>query len=565
MREDRGASQILFGLLPEQTADFSARVWRVREWVDPLPLSIDSEVLRQELLSSIAPWSTHKQDGGFANDLHNRTPVEVVTVNKQRGAVVEPFPRLWRCKGCNRIHRAPHGRCECGQQQRAQLHFVAYHDCGAIAEPFIPFCSQHNQSVIHLPGSASAAEIVFTCPVCNRKLGQGFLRGTCSCGTGPMNVTVHRASVVYTPRFLVLVNPPDPAAAARLRAAGGGARALEWVLGGLAGQDTASGGQTAEGLLETLRQQGISEETARQLVAIAEARGEITTAQDPSAVARLSPEAREQAHDEALKLASAVVGGRVRVAELIEHTTPPLRTLYETAYRNAVAGASLEDVEFLPAFPVATLSYGYTRGTTNPGASRLVAFRQKAIYRAYGQRVRTEALLFRLDPTKVYEWLVSRSLAEPIEELESSRARIEILNRFLVPMPGDENVAPIAEATLGLVHSFAHRAIRMLAAFSGIERDGLAEYLVPAHLSFIVYASSRGEFCLGGLQAVFETNLHEFLDALVNSESRCPLDPGCRTGGGACTACLHIGEPSCRWFNRFLRRDVLFGRHGYLR
>ncbi len=29
-------------------------------------------------------------------------------------------------------------------------------------------------------------------------------------------------------------------------------------------------------------------------------------------------------------------------------------------------------------------------------------------------------------------------------------------------------------------------------------------------------------------------------------------------------ACLHLGEPSCRWFNRFLHRSELFGEHGFL-
>jgi hypothetical protein len=76
------------------------------------------------------------------------------------------------------------------------------------------------------------------------------------------------------------------------------------------------------------------------------------------------------------------------------------------------------------------------------------------------------------------------------------------------------------------VHSYAHRTIRWLAAFAGIERDGLAGYLLPHHLSFVIYAASRGDFVLGGLQAVFETSLHRFLADLVEGESRRALDPG---------------------------------------
>ena len=86
----------------------------------------------------------------------------------------------------------------------------------------------------------------------------------------------------------------------------------------------------------------------------------------------------------------------------------------------------------------------------------------------------------------------------------------------------------------------------------------------PTISRFVVYAASRGDFVLGGLQAVFETSLNRFLEDFLTGEWRCALDPGCRSGGGACMACLHLGEPSCRWFNRFLDRSSLFGEHGFL-
>lgn len=104
-----------------------------------------------------------------------------------------------------------------------------------------------------------------------------------------------------------------------------------------------------------------------------------------------------------------------------------------------------------------------------------------------------------------------------------------------------------------------------MAVHAGIERNALSELLVPSHLSFFVYAASKGDFVLGGLQAVFESDLDTFLKALVDDEHRCALDPGCERGGGACSACLHIGEPSCRWFNTRLSRLALFGSNGYLR
>ena len=116
-----------------------------------------------------------------------------------------------------------------------------------------------------------------------------------------------------------------------------------------------------------------------------------------------------------------------------------------------------------------------------------------------------------------------------------------------------------------LVHSYAHRAMRIGAKFAGIERSALAELLVPLHLGFFVYASPRGDFVLGGLQSVFESRLHDYVGAIVNDERRCPMDPGCGKATGACPACLHVGEPSCRWFNQLLDRRTLFGDAGFFR
>lgn len=98
---------------------------------------------------------------------------------------------------------------------------------------------------------------------------------------------------------------------------------------------------------------------------------------------------------------------------MVAGTTPPLRTLYEGAYGDAMRAADLAGVDLLANFPVATLSFGYTRGDMSPGAARLVPFRERGQIRAYGSLSRTEALLFRLDPMHVYQHLVARGHALP--------------------------------------------------------------------------------------------------------------------------------------------------------
>jgi hypothetical protein len=378
-----------------------------------------------------------------------------------------------------------------------------------------------------------------------------------------MSFNVHRAGVVYSPHYAVLVNPPDPAVAARFRASGGGARALEWVLDGIGPTIPSEDAQTVEGLVEMLMQSGLSAETARLLAQQAADRGEVRQGTESSDT-QLPDSTRQRAQEEALSLTSATGGGRVLISEMVDGTTPPLRTLYESGYRSALKDARLKTVELLTNFPVATLAVGFTRGDSVPGQAALVPFRGRGGIRAYGVLNRTEALLFQLDPLAVHDYLVKRGFT-----LDSARtprdARLAILRSVQVPLPLDRQPQPLGGALVTLLHSYAHRTVRALAVEAGVERDGLAEYLLPHHLSFIVYAAARSEFVLGGLQAVFETSLDRVLDTLVHGEARCPLDPGCRSGGGACMACLHLGEPSCRWFNRFLDRAALFDEHGYVR
>jgi hypothetical protein len=191
-------------------------------------------------------------------------------------------------------------------------------------------------------------------------------------------------------------------------------------------------------------------------------------------------------------------------------------------------------------------------------------YTQGSGYRVYADLAETEALLVRLDPQRVARWLEGRGFQLPAWN-DARSARIAIISEAHVPSPWDDRGHSLGDALLELVHSYSHRFLRIAAVHAGIDRNALSELLLPLHLGFVIYAVSKGDFVLGGLQAVFETDLHTLLDAVVYDEHRCALDPGCLDSGGACMACLHIGEPSCRCFNQFLNRNRLFGPGGYLR
>ena len=565
MRANRGASQILFGMLPSQTVDLEGGVWRVSRWVDPVPISIDQATLRRTLLQAVKPWADHGNDGGISTLLYAQEEVQLVRVNELRGVSVERFPKQWRCRQCNRLTTASDRRCTCGSTRFAQMQFVAYHKCGRLQEPQLRRCRTHRQVAVRLPGTAAARELYFYCPECNRELSRGFPYKPCDCGTNErMDLNVHRSGVVFSPHYTVLVNPPDPTEAARLISTGGGARALDWVLNGLSGEDPSAGQQTVQGLEEMLIQTGLTPEFAKQMAQKALERGEVAEGSDGGRV-DLPHDVRELAQEEAIDLMTALDRGRLRVQGMIDGSGPPLKALYESSYPPKIKRAGLANVELLTDFPVTTLAFGFTRDGRDPAETTLVPFRdrERGTIRVYGLQAHTEALLFQLDPLQVLDHLRKQGFSLP-NTSDAKSARVELLKAVRIPHPGENEPQGLGEAVITLLHSYAHRLIRHLAFNSGIERDELSEYLLPHHLSLIVYASSRGDFVLGGLQSVFETALHLSLESFVAGETRCPLDPGCRAGGGACMACLHLGEPSCRWFNRFLDREVLFGENGFV-
>jgi hypothetical protein len=341
-----------------------------------------------------------------------------------------------------------------------------------------------------------------------------------------------------------------------------GAQQLQWVLDGLPTQRRS--GPTAETVAAGLVAAGMTPEAAREQAERMSEEGALGATQGAPPI-DLPEETRNEAQAAALNLWAATAGGRTTTADLAARAEPQDRARYLESYPRAIARAGLEQVELLDDFPVLTLRYGYTRGGSAPGQARLRRYvgRDGGID-VHGQLSRTEGLLFRLDPVTVASWLSLRGLLQDPSD-ERHLARLQTLAAGATPQPYDEPSDTAGSLILTLIHSISHRLIRRVASLSGIERDAIAEYLIPEHLAFVLYAATRGDFVLGGMQALFQHDLELALDDLLDGEHRCALDPGCRQHGRACVACLHIGEPSCRYFNRFLDRDVLFSNaDGYL-
>jgi hypothetical protein len=569
----RSGSQILRTFLPDQTVDLNGDIYRVAEWSAPTHVEVDTDRLRRHLLREVGAWIANGTDGGVGEDLLRGAPIEVVELDERRGVTVERYPQVWLCRSCKRIGKSAERRCRCGQHRWGQLHFVGVHSCGAIAEPWVRRCTEHDDVKVVIPKSAKAADITFVCPTCGQKTMQGLgFNRRCACGNGTVRWNVHKARTVYTPRTTVLINPPRPEHREALRLAGGNRKALVWVVEGLTVPKPADVASlpTLDELVGQLIGNGVPPEIARVAAQSAAAGGGLAKPGEHP-IDQLPPERREEAEREAVDIAMALAESRQSTTDLRGGTPDDaLEERYRTRYPAALARAGFDGLDLVDRFPVLNAVYGYTRGDDDPSKCRLVPFRRRAGgYRLYGNLAETEAFLVRLDPVRVATWLAARGHVLPgwtSGDGDAVAARVAILQSAVIPSKRDDpSVESVGTDVLKLVHTFTHRFIRQAAVFSGIERDALSEYLLPGHLAFFVYAAARGDFVLGGMQAVFESNLDDLLHAFVDAEHRCPLDPGCSRGSGACSACVHIGEPSCRFFNRFLAREVLFGSTGYLR
>jgi hypothetical protein len=572
MRDERSASQILFGFLPEQTADLKGRIWKVRDWRNPVLRQIDDATLRRELVRAAMPWKMTGLDASYVDHLLQRRDLAVYAVDRDHGINVEEFPLVWICRSgaCNRVYsnkRPP--KCGCGSDAFGQLPFVGYHSCGELRQPWVPTCNQHRAVAIRLPGTASAAEIVFYCPVCRQELRRGWGFTPCVCGRGTggdqnIRFNVHRASPVYAPQTFVLVNAPSAERTRQLNEAGGPLRALGWAVRGFDKSRPEESGWTTEALIRDLVGKGFSEAVARGMAQHAAEGGQLIGKDEFGSI---DDEARDRAAAEAVTVALAMDQSRINVSELIQRAGDvggTRATVYRRDYCVALERAGLDAVELVEKFPVMTGAFGFTRTSSTPGQSQLRPFKRDKRYVVYADISETEALFFRLRPTWVLEWLRGLGYALPSADDERA-ARLAILAAGRIPERGDEpSTRHPGVDVLTLVHSFAHRVMRRLAVFAGIDRNALSELVVSHHLGFFVYAAARGDFVLGGLQAVFEGELHHALHDVVGGDTRCPLDPGCGRAAGACMACLHVGEPSCRYYNRFLSRSVLFGANGYV-
>jgi hypothetical protein len=247
-----------------------------------------------------------------------------------------------------------------------------------------------------------------------------------------------------------MINPPRREVLNTIEQAGGGERALEWVLDGMNGRRLTESAATRnpDSIMKLLESRGFDKATIEAMIAAMPTDGQANAQSQMT----LDSGLRFDAERHAKQIALATFESRVTLSDLLSQSEGlPLKHLYQESYPEALARAGIERIELIDRFPVLTAQFGYTRGASGPGDSRLRTYRdQNGEYTIYGDLAQTEALLIRLDPKLVREWLLK--VGEHIAPATDSRSSAEAI---LSSMTSMDQPNQVTRKVTELVHSIS--------------------------------------------------------------------------------------------------------------
>lgn len=586
----RGRTQALFNFLPGQTFNWQGRkgVFIGTSDVDTNELDIPRSWVRRALTRLVQPFVAEARSAGIEFPGRRVIEGDRFELREPRRFRAEFFPRKFVCNECDRFfesHDVPRRvRCpSCKSPNCGQFSFVEFHRCGFVGPLLPPVCPNRCDTGMRLVDRESrrVADWSWVCPRCRTRAERGVYHGCPGCSSGQVKVLRADANPVFYTQYVKVVNPPrredttlldapsvhKAAVAQGLGFIGKGLRQLQKAVNEPAGADA-----IAQAKRDLMEQYGLEEgdEMLETLLERMESQKSKTGDwQERVDALNLTPQRIDELGHECLELALASEASPVTIHDLIAQAPDDaFKAMYERAYPAALKRYGLADVILLREFPLAYIAAGFTREERQPdpggNASDPVMFNffegHGDKFPMYGQRSETEALLFKLSPSLVADWLEKAGIASQPDGTSAREWLFSLMHPIdsIFEPPADR----VTEAVLGLVHSVSHRSVKALAGRSGLSKDSLSEYLLPANTAFIVYADMRNEFVLGGLEHTFRNRLVDCLEEM-DSDRRCVFDPPCRQRDGACAFCMYLGEISCERFNTVLSRHYLFGgSHG---
>ena len=603
---NRGRQQILFNFLPGKTFDHESgqAICRVKHFRAEENRQLNHDYVLYRIAWLLNQWPEERRRG--FPDPYQQTNSYVLAV--PQAVEAELFPLLFYCVSprCRRTasyqnlnqvsQHNPNLRCQNCGSGLTQLHHVLIHKCGHI-QPFItPRCPKHGYNHMWLDTRSQKYSLFrWLCRECSFQ--SNIVPGRCSdCNLSEkgMRPVVHRASSSYHAQYRTFINLPgqdlsqilnDPerhwlaiAAYLRLFDHSPDNRLIDLV--------ATPQGQTTEAesiaVLERLIHNAPPELKATlqaQIEALKHGLSSIGGNQrsqiinQAKSLITLQSKVLEEAGEDLLEFVRPYETLKITtLSQLEQKAAQEIRgrlSVYRVAYRDALRDTGLSNVSLIGDFPVTTVVIGYTRDEREADNTIIRAFprlkKEDPRTPLFVDTTETEALMFRLDPVRVFRWLKHNGLTEGCDFStldDEVKIRAWILNQtrtvdLFQQIPESE---PINCAIYSLVHSFSHIVLRQAVIQSGFDRTSLSEYLFPRALAFVIYSNNRSAFTIGGLYTLFEQTLHEHLRAAIDRSETCVYDPVCIEDTGACHACMHISEMSCEHFNRNLDRKYLFGR-----
>ena len=598
----RGKRQVMFNYLPGQTFDFEkasviARVSTIRGVVN-------TEINRDLIMRAIADYA----DGWTALDL--RPLLQSPTLNADRFVMLEPrgveaemFPLVFWCQNpsCGRIfdrrRSGPPSNpvCPvCHQGRLIQMRWVKIHRCGELTS-LVPYCHRCQSSAnmaLDTRGSERIAGFQWICRRCNTR--SDVFAGpcpACNCQPHNMDIEVHRAGRTFYPHYVVLLNQPGPdldaflnvpewpklAAAAFFDLPEMRGRQLRDYRPESSGSAQASTqGLSGTDLDELMARHEQSELTSEQLVVeMQNLRRRRQQERQQGAASNIAQLLIQRSgvpdpvwHRSGQEMLEAVLPLQSGTTQSLFRLASETHSLDQLAAVDAARSLGLADVTLVTDFPITTATFGYSRADYRPDQCRLNTFPPEQDHNGrfpiYVDLVQADAIVMRLDPDRIWRWLEANNCTPPLALLTGSdpdltrRAYFVSLFDQLRLHQTLQADSPQARLVFGLLHTLSHLCVRHAALLCGLDHTSLAEYVLPRTLTFAIYCSHRFGATIGALAALFEQSLSAWFGQ-VRENRHCVYDPVCADQGGACHACVHLSETSCRFFNLNLGRSFLFG------
>ncbi|MBM7854316.1 hypothetical protein JOC37_000689 [Desulfohalotomaculum tongense] len=596
---NRGKQQVLYNYLPGTTFDYDGgNVICIVTDIDGIEeRNINEKRILQEIgryiygTSSNPRWSKGRVIG-FPDKKDFYSDYNGFIFEEPENVRFDIFPLVFRCIKCGRVYqyesheklkaRNPGVICNhnCGDNGRLrQIYHVFVHQCGEIEPLSIPYgCNKHGYNHIALDErrSQKARDFRWVCLKCNAEIAPVFKRCVKCSSKGKedcsMVLTPHRANLTYYPHYIRLVDVGDGISVADIDK-------KKWIMSEYLGLRSPRSVLTKEerNKMETYERElknpelpePVKEYLEEELTKI---KSKIEKDND---IGKINTEGIDDTGFTELseytfvlnKLKNENISQR---AERLRKERPGSEGILLAA-EDAVKKFGFEDIHLIEEFPVITAVFGYTRVSFEPVDNRngrnietvIKAFPRRRDGRVpvYVDRGGTEALLFRLDPLAVTEWLKGNGLSVNLYNSDKAKLKMHYLqnianiDRYAMLNEEDE----VTYYVFNLLHSLSHCFIGAASLISGFEKMGMAEYIFPRELSFVIY-SNKTVFTIGGFHTLFEQSLAELMEKCLDPELRlCVYDPVCISKGGSCHGCMHLPEITCSYFNRQLGRVFLYG------